>query len=321
MQNASTVPIKIKVASVSIALILCVVSTACSNQEDDSAGGVSDEAPSSAEETQPASSAGEQQQQPTDASTAATETAVASEDNGGEWGTLKGRFIYDGDAPKQEKLNVTKDVEACTKVHPLDESLVVSSDGGLANVIVYIRPPRGESIEVHPDYKKDADQKVVLNNLHCRFAGHITLLETDQTLVIKNDDPVGHNTKADFFKASSYSFNQQIPAGGSHEVQISRAEGRPVPVQCNIHPWMIGYLLVRDDPYMAVSAEDGTFAIENIPVGEHEFQFWQETSGYLKNVSFTGGQTGSRGRADLNISAGVNDLGDINVSPELFEGK
>ncbi len=247
--------------------------------------------------------------------------AMASVGGADAWGTLKGRFIYDGDPPQQEKLNVTKDVEVCTKDHPLNESLVVGPDGGLANVVVYIRPARGKAIKIHPDYKTDAADKVELNNLHCRFAGHITLLQTDQTLVIGNEDPVGHNTKADFFKASSYSFNQQIPAGGSYEVQISRAEGRPVPVQCNIHPWMIGYLLVRDDPYMAVSAEDGTFTIKNIPVGEHEFQFWQEKSGYLKDVSFQGGKTDRRGRADLKISSGDNDLGDLSVSPKLFAGK
>ena len=57
-----------------------------------------------------------------------------------------------------------------------------------------------------------------------------------------------------------------------------------MPVDCNIHPFMKGHLLVQDHPYMAVSGEDGTFEIKNIPAGKHEFQFWHEAAGYLKNL-------------------------------------
>ena len=44
---------------------------------------------------------------------------------------------------------------------------------------------------------------------------------------------------------------------------------------------------------MAVSGDDGTFEIKNIPAGKHEFQFWHEAAGYLKNVQFKGGNDGS----------------------------
>ncbi len=239
----------------------------------------------------------------------------------GQWGTLKGRFLYDGKVPGQKKLNISKDVEVCSKHTPMDESLVVDADGGLANVTVYIRPKRGSKIKVHPDYAKTQEDKVVLTNNSCRFEPHLTLMRTTQTLTLKNEDPVGHNTKADFFKASSYSFNQQIPSGGSVDMKVERAEGRPVPVQCNIHPWMQGYLLVRADPYMAVSGADGSFTIENIPVGTYEFQFWQEKAGYLKGIEFAGGKANKKGRAKVKIKAGENSLGDVKVSAKLFQKK
>ena len=83
---------------------------------------------------------------------------------------------------------------------------------------------------------------------------------------------------------------------------------------------MKGYLYVRGDPYMAVTAEDGTFEIANIPAGEHEFQFWHESVGYLKDVKFDGGKANRRGRADLEIAADETlELGEINVPASLLK--
>jgi hypothetical protein len=237
-----------------------------------------------------------------------------------EWGTIKGKFVYDGAPPEPTKLTVTKDVEVCAK-HPLvDESLVVGKDGGLANVVVYIRVPTGESLEVHPDYEASAKGKVEVDNLHCRFTPHIATLRTSQTLVLKNSDSVGHNSKLDCFVNPA--LNILIPANGETEAKLEEGERLPVRVGCNIHPWMAGYVLVRDDPYMAVSAEDGTFTIENIPVGEHVFQLWQEKSGYLRDIDLGVAKTDAkRGRATLEVKPGVQDLGEIKVPPSLFQDK
>ena len=254
---------------------------------------------------------------------AVTETtdAVASSLADDGWGTVKGRFVYDGVPPKPQKISVTKDIDVCTKQHPVNESLLVDETGGLANVVVYIRKKRGKKLDVHPDYAESAKDSVVINNRHCRFQPHIALVRTNQDLVIKNSDPTGHNTKADFGKNQRQSFNTLIPAGGEYKTQIARDEGRPTPIGCNIHPWMTGYLLVREDPYMVVSEKDGTFEIRHIPVGQHEFQFWHEKPGYLKNLKFKVGKTNKRGRSKIKVDKGVTDLGDIEVSHKVFEGK
>jgi len=235
-----------------------------------------------------------------------------------DWGTLKGRFVYDGPKVVPEKLTINKDVQVCSKHTPIDESLLVDENGGVANVLVYIRVPRGETLDVHPDYEKTADAEVVLDNKHCRFAPHVALLRTSQKLVLKNSDPVGHNTKADCF--FNPSFNVLIPSGGSIEQQMGQPERLPVRVACNIHPWMSGFLLIREDPYMAVSAEDGTFQIQNIPAGTHEFQFWHEKSGYLGGIKLgSAGETEKRGRAELAIKSGTLDLGNVTLPAALFE--
>jgi hypothetical protein len=94
-------------------------------------------------------------------------------------------------------------------------------------------------------------------------------------------------------------------------------------VQCNIHPWMTGYLVLRDEPYMAKTDENGKFLIENVPAGTHSFQFWHERCGYLQEVRFVahGGETTTdkHGKADLSIRAGNNDLGEIKLGVKLFQ--
>ena len=240
--------------------------------------------------------------------------ALTTMSSGAEWGSIKGRFVLDGAPPKLAPLVVTKDA-FCIEKMPVNESVVIGPDGGLANVIVFLRVPRGGKVEVHPDYPAQPKEAAVLDNSGCSFKPHISLVRAGQPLVIKNSDPVGHNTNIAVF-----AFNQTIPIGSETPLKTTRATPIPMPIVCNIHPWMKAHVLVQDHPYMAVSADDGTFEIKNIPVGKHEFQMWHEGSGYMKNLKYNGGTANRQGRATLTIAAGETlDLGDIKVPASLLK--
>src|SRR5690606_28436235 len=61
--------------------------------------------------------------------------SASSEPTGTGWGTLRGRFKYVGTAPARARLNADKDTAVCGAHGPLlDHSLLVDSDGGIANV-------------------------------------------------------------------------------------------------------------------------------------------------------------------------------------------
>jgi plastocyanin len=244
--------------------------------------------------------------------------AATSGDATEGWGDLVGQFVYVGTPPEPEKIEVTKDIEVCSLHSPVDESLVVAEDGGVTNVVVQLRVPRGQSPPTaHADYEATAEDHVVIDNEHCRFNPHVVLLRTTQTLDVKNTDPVPHNTNVQFI--SGFAFNPVVPAGDTVEQNVPQAEAYPGTVGCNIHPWMKGWLVVQDHPYMAVSAEDGTFEIKNLPAGEHEFQFWQEAAGNLADVSTGKGTTSRQGRLTVTVEPGTNDLGTIELTPAHFE--
>lgn len=232
-----------------------------------------------------------------------------------DWGTLTGRFVFDGKAPAAEKITVNKDQEVCGK-HPLnDESLVVDDKGGLANVFVWVRT---KDMKVAPSYDAKAKDKVVLDNHECRFEPHALAMRNTQQLEVKNSDSVGHNTNAAL--VSNAPFNGIIPAGKESDFTLSMAENTPATVTCNIHPWMKGYLLVRPDPYFAVSGKDGKFEIKDLPVGkELEFQVWQEKAGNVAKASIGGKDAGwNKGRFKYTIKPGANDLGEIKLDASQF---
>ena len=245
-------------------------------------------------------------------------STVSSVASAAGWGTVKGKFVYQGAPPKPQKIVPQQDAQFCGPKNNVVEELVVGENGELANVLVYIRVPRGKQLAVHADYEANAGAKIPLDNQDCRFAGHITLLRVGQTLVVGNPDPIPHNTNIDLL-----GFNQILPAGGKLELgpdKISKAFRLPSQISCNIHPWMKAWLMVREDPYMAVSNEKGEFEIKNIPAGEHEFQLWQEKSGYVGNVEGKGAKFNKRGRADIQVEdGGVVDLGEIQVPAALFK--
>ena len=234
-----------------------------------------------------------------------------------DWGNLKGKFVIDGKAPEAAKLNVDKDKEVCAKNPPVDEAVVVGDGGALANVFVYLRT---DKVAEHADYQKTAKDEIAVDNLNCRFEPHASVLRTSQTLVLKNSDPVGHNSKVNCLKNPG--LNPLIAANGSVKANFAQEENLPTEVNCNIHGWMKGYVLIRKGPYAAASAKDGTFEIKNLPAGsELEFQIWQEKAGYVKDVQMSGAKADPKCRFKIKLKAGDNDLGTIKCPARMFQKK
>ena len=227
------------------------------------------------------------------------------------FGNLTAKFVVTGKAPTPAKLDINKDPQVCGKHKLVDETVVVGKDGGLANVVVYLTPAIGQKVPDNPELKKGMAKEVTLDNKDCRFEPHVVVVSTDQKLIIKNSDPVGHNSKVDLF--NNRPINPLIPANGQVVEGFEKAERVPAGVSCNIHPWMRAYLVVRDNPYTGVTDEEGNLKIEGIPAGEWAFTVWHET-GYVKGQQKGKDLGWKRGKVTVKIAAGKDaDLGTIEV--------
>lgn len=230
------------------------------------------------------------------------------------WATLKGRFVFEGTPVKMEPYNVTSDLDTCMKggKKPLQESLVVNdSSKGIKNVAIYLR----KASRVHESAQTPAEEKVLFDQQNCVFSTHVFPLMVGQVMEIKNSDPVGHNTKI----SGSAGFNQTIEAGKSVEFVPKKEEAVPRAVNCSIHPWMVAYYLPRKNGYYAVTDEDGSFEIPNLPAGETlEMQVWHErgtgNDGVLVLETSEAKRLGwsSKGRFKLNLEE--DEVRDIKVA-------
>lgn len=236
-----------------------------------------------------------------------------------DWGTLKGRLVFEGDPVTPAAINVNKDVEFCSKHNLTDEAVVVGENDGLKNVFVYLYVKKGKSVDIHPDMEKPSEELAILDNKGCRFEPHTIIVRTGQPLEIRNSDTgIGHNTNAQTL-LSNPKFNEQVSADSPIKKVFEKTEAYPAEVACNVHPWMKSYLLVRDNPYMAVTGEDGSFEIKNLPAGKHEFIFWHEGKGNMRSLAVGGTKTSRKGRAKLEVPAGDTlDLGDVKVSAKVL---
>ena len=68
---------------------------------------------------------------------------------------------------------------------------------------------------------------------------------------------------------------------------------------------MKGFILVRDDPYFAVTGEDGTFEIKNVPVGKHNFRLKHADTRYIEEATVNGEtEKLSRGVLEIDVKEG-----------------
>jgi len=242
--------------------------------------------------------------------------AAAAEFNAdAAWGTLKGRFVLVGNAPPARKLSTGgKDGAVCDK-HPLiDDSLLVDAETrGIANIAIFAR----KTPRVHDKYKATEKAEIPFDQKNCVFLSHVLPIRVTQTLVIKNSDPIGHNSSIS--PPGDANINPLLAGGAEQKHVFKRQQSAPVAVTCSIHPWMKAYVFPRNDPYCVVSSSNGGFELSDVPAGtEIEFQLWHERGKGNQGAIEPKGWTG--GRRKISLKAGETlDLGVIEVNATSFK--
>lgn len=237
------------------------------------------------------------------------------------FGHLRGRFVYDGTPPKPKLVTITTDKPVFGDKEIVEERLLVNpKNGGLANVIIALYIPPGDDppkLNVHKSYAKSAEKPAVLEYRDGRTVPHVLCMQAGQTLKMINSDPVASVARAAMGR--NRPFSEIMRAGSDRSFSLRKPERLPFRVTCLIHPWMHAYVWVRDNPYYAVTAADGSFEIRNIPAGDRAFQIWHEATTRVHEAVIQGEKrTLERGRLTVTFKPGTNDLGEIRLSPKLF---
>jgi len=134
----------------------------------------------------------------------------------------------------------------------------------LSDVVVYV-----ESSKAKPKPAKE-----VLTMKGKAFAPHVLAIGAGTTVDFPNEDPILHNV----FSVSQEGFDLGLY---KRPKSAARTFDKPgvYTLYCNIHPQMSATVVVRDNPYFAVAAKDGSFRIAGVPAGEYRLVAYHERAG------------------------------------------
>jgi len=157
--------------------------------------------------------------------------------------------------------------------------------------VVYVDTIAGKTFPA-PAAKPVMDQKGLV------FNPHVMVVQQGTTVEFLNSDTVQHNV---FWP--SISGNKKLthnlgtwPKGEKKSFKFD--DPGVVPLLCNVHPEMSGYIVVSPTPYFAESDASGNYKIDNVPDGKYNIVAWHEgMKTQTKSVDVAG-----TGKADFALS-------------------
>jgi plastocyanin len=189
-------------------------------------------------------------------------------------GSISGRVTFKGDVPAAEVLRMGSD-QACVQgagPNPVSDAVLVSSDGGLKNVFVYVKegldPAYGFDVPAAP---------VVLDQKGCVYMPRVVGLRVGQPIEVLNSDPTLHNVHG--LPNKNPEFNASQPIQGIRTTRTFSSPDVMVRFKCDVHNWMTAYVGVLDHPYFAVTSGNGGFELRNLPPGTYTIEAWHEKFG------------------------------------------
>ena len=105
-----------------------------------------------------------------------------------------------------------------------------------------------------------------------RFQPKVVAVEKNGTVEFPNDDPVYHNV---FSVSGANRFDLGLYRSGASKSKEFDESGL-VRVYCNIHPQMVGFVMVVDSDFFAVTGPDGKFRFDDVPAGTWTLKAWHE---------------------------------------------
>ena len=196
-------------------------------------------------------------------------------------GSIGGTVAFTGAVPANPAIDMAQEAKCRAKYTGAAPTnpVVVVKDGKLGNVFVYVKSglPAGATYTA-------PTTPVVIDQDGCLYHPRVLGVMVNQPIEIRNSDPVLHNIKA--VPTLNRGFNISQPTSGMKTTRTFTTPEVMVPLECNVHGWMNAYAGVMSHPFFAVSGEDGTFEIKNLPAGTYEVEAWHEKFG-PKTMSVT----------------------------------
>ena len=196
--------------------------------------------------------------------------SIAPPVNAATVGSILGVVHFEGNAPARIPIDVSADpgclqpdIPNMSNLPNLTEQIIVT-DHQLANVYVYIKSGA-------PSYSAPPGSRpALLNQKGCRYTPHVIAIQQGGSVAFLNSDATVHNIHTMPNMPGNSSTDISEPANSSAaRTQRFPATEVMIPVRCNNHPWMSAFINVAPNPWFAVTNNEGTFSITDLPAGTY----------------------------------------------------
>jgi plastocyanin len=193
--------------------------------------------------------------------------------------TIKGKVVFVGSVPPPKKVDITIDQYVCGTAKDAGD-LVLSPQKELRNAVVWLEnPPATAAPPAHAE-------KVEMDQNGCVFIPRIVVVPAGGTVDFLNSDRLLHNIHAS--PKLNGSFNRTQPKSRTIPIIFDKPE--IVRINCELHSWMTGWVVVAAHPFYAITGADGQFTFDNLPPGQYKLQVWHERLGTVPANVMVGDQ-------------------------------
>jgi hypothetical protein len=184
---------------------------------------------------------------------------------------ISGVLRFEGTPPARRQINLSysSDCKAIYGDRPLFKEDIIVSDGRLKNVLVYVKSGAENWVGPEPT------DPVRMGIKDCVYVPHVVVVRVDQPFEMISYDDFPHN----FHVLSGDNPEFCAPPRSAGINPTTRFSNPQIggEVVCNIHNWMKGIIHVLPHPFFAVTGDDGSFTIQDLPPGEYEIEAWHES--------------------------------------------
>ena len=194
-------------------------------------------------------------------------------------GVVSGTITYTGTPPPPEHFEVIKNADVCGVEH--DRYAVEVNNGALIHAVVIIegvtagKPLSSNVVDI---VSKDCVFLPFMNVVARTGKGR----KGSPWMTVLNEDTVIHNPHPFEFKPKGRRtlWNVGLPEKGSSTKQrLIVKKSDTVRLECDQHNFMLSWTKVVSNPYWAMTGNDGSYAIDQVPPGTYKLVVWHPLLG------------------------------------------
>ena len=158
-------------------------------------------------------------------------------------------------------------------------SSVAATAAAGGSVRIEIKDPKGAPVadavaslvplDGAPTLTPPTEPVVIVQNNE-EFQPYVTAIVTGTRVSFPNRDKIQHHV---YSQSKPKTFEIPLYRGEAKEAVLFDQPG-VVTLGCNIHDWMVAYVMVLATPYFAKSAADGSVPLAALPAGRYRLEVW-----------------------------------------------